>query len=850
MSRKHRQNRAKKSNNGQSNNKGRGKGKGKSTTQNKTAARKESAKSTTQNSTTSGHKPVKSTISDAMVAKAEHSARDAGLDPKPAAAVPNEDLESLSKRLDGLIVAYKDAVKKAGEAETKALEELAAAEDTRTKTDKLYEQIKTQQAEIEQKHDEAERIRQKMKRQRSQLDRKRKAVEDDLKGLVARAEAISLREIDADAGFVKRRDVALKELDKAHETLLKKNKDLAEKLEIARQQHMDELQQREDEHRARLDAREREAEQKLQGRITELNEREEDLAKRESNLEKAQQRVSLDQQELDILRTDIQDYIKEKAANKVADVQAELEGEKSRAAALLERIQELEDNLADLRRANRDLGNQSPEAIKRQMDEQQATIRRLIEEKSNRPSEAEAEELTQLRKDRDTWQTERLSLRSELQQVQRRLMTQSIAVDENCLLRDVNEALRCNQDILRAVLDDLRRDIDERLDKHRDQPVFPQMKNMDEDPKLKDPPGRLYPEQHKTLDLRQFSKELRHRIGRQKDAPDLYYREQDIHAFLGGLAMSRLHLLQGISGIGKSSLPRRFAAAVGGFCDTVSVQAGWRDRNDLLGYFNAFEHRYYESGFVQALYKAQTPHWKDRVVIVLLDEMNLSHPEQYGADMLDVLERTDARERRFELMSAEQKGETPTSIQEGRFLPLPENVWFVGTANHDETTKDFADKTYDRSFVMELPGRPEPHKLESYRERSPLSYAALMEAFDAAKDNKDYQAEVEKLWSWMDEMLHTTLDDYFGIGFGGRLEAQIKRFVPVVLACGGTPGEALDHLVTTRLLRRLRGRHDLMADEVRSLLDIVQHNWPCEKSPADAGTKLLQRELKRLGVEQ
>ena len=38
--------------------------------------------------------------------------------------------------------------------------------------------------------------------------------------------------------------------------------------------------------------------------------------------------------------------------------------------------------------------------------------------------------------------------------------------------------------------------------------------------------------------------------------------------------MSRLHLLQGISGIGKSSLPRAFADAIGGLCKTVSVQAG------------------------------------------------------------------------------------------------------------------------------------------------------------------------------------------------------------------------------------------------------------------------------------
>ncbi len=788
--------------------------------------------------------------STTKVEQAEQTAKKAGLVPKPSASVPKEDLDALGRRLQGVIEAFETATKATGEAETKALEEMARAETSQAAAEDLSSQLDELQTDLARQAEEADQLRQELESERAKVATDRKVLEKDREKLVTATEAISQREIDADAGFVKRRQEALKELDKAHKALLKKNKDLAAKLESARQDHMDELQQREDDHRARLEARESAAEQKLQDRIAELEQRESNLTEQQATLQKAEQRAKLLQQELGILKEDIQAYIDEKAANSVAAVQAELDVEKSRSGVLRERIQELEDNLAALRRANRELGNQSPEAIKAQIDEQEATIRRLVQEKANLPTAAEAEELTQLRKDRDTWQTERRTLRSELQRVQRQLETQAIAVDENRVLRDRNEALQSTQEILRAALDDLRHDIDERLDKHRDQPVFPQLKNMDEDRELQEPVGRLYRGQSSGLDLSKFSESIRYRICKQEDAPDLYYKEQDVRAFLGGLAMSRLHLLQGISGIGKSSLPRRFATAVGGFCDTVSVQAGWRDRNDLLGYFNAFERRYYESGFVQALYKAQTARWEDRVAIVLLDEMNLSHPEQYGADMLDVLERTDRKERRFELMSAKQKGETPGAIQDGRFLPLPENVWFVGTANHDETTKDFADKTYDRSFVMELPGRPEPHALKSYRDRSPLSYSALLEAFGRASDNRDHQDEVAKLWSWMDEKLRISLDDHFGIGFGGRLEAQTQRFVPVVLACGGTPGEALDHLVTTRLLRRLRGRHDLMADEVRGLLDIVQQTWPCKKSPAAAGTKLLRRELKRLGVEQ
>ena len=76
------------------------------------------------------------------------------------------------------------------------------------------------------------------------------------------------------------------------------------------------------------------------------------------------------------------------------------------------------------------------------------------------------------------------------------------------------------------------------------------------------------------------------------------------------------------------------ARALGAGSTLVEVQAGWRDRQDLVGHFNAFERRFYESEFLQALYRAQSPRYSGLVNIVVLDEMNLSHPEQYFADLV------------------------------------------------------------------------------------------------------------------------------------------------------------------------------------------------------------------------
>lgn len=82
------------------------------------------------------------------------------------------------------------------------------------------------------------------------------------------------------------------------------------------------------------------------------------------------------------------------------------------------------------------------------------------------------------------------------------------------------------------------------------------------------------------------------------------------------------------------SFPRCFT-----FCTDISVQAGWRDRDDLLARYNAFERRFYERDCLQALYKVQTPRWQDPCNVILLDEMNRSRPEQYVAEFLSALEK-------------------------------------------------------------------------------------------------------------------------------------------------------------------------------------------------------------------
>jgi len=785
--------------------------------------------------------PAAAPANDVPVAQLEAEATASGLalptppaEPKSDGAVTaasGDDQATLRSRLQSLIEAYTRAKAGLEEKELKLLEREEELNTLRAKLDDARKALDIERAALG--------------REKVAIEAEREDARNRLASVIEREEKVEAREADADAGFVARREEMLRELQRAHDELLERNRQLHAKAAEREQAHLESLAQQHAEHGKRLEALRREVESALQAREVALRQAEEALKTRERELNRALFDAGEAARDAEDLKAHVQEYIEERTAERVANTNRQLDVARRDIEALKSRIIEMERSLAEREAAVRVLENMSPEAVRAKIDGLQRRIGELEGDLAARPSKAEAEELRTLREERARLEQDRQSLLAEKGRLESRLERLMIEVDKVESLRDRNTALLETQRLLKAALDDLRSDIDERLEKHRDQPVFPEMLRMDDHPDLKQAPSRLYPGTE-GIDLRAFAADLRHRIGLDTEGkrPQLYYREEDIRAFLAGMAMSRLHIIQGISGIGKSSLPRAFADAVGGFCETVSVQAGWRDRNDLFGYFNSFERRYYELPFAQAAYRAATPQWRDRIAIILLDEMNLSHLEQYAADVLDVLERQNTVERRFELLSFTPPGKTPALFVEGRFLPLPKNVWFVGTANHDETTKDFADKTYDRSFVLELPGRPTRFALTKQARRAPVSCQALADAFDHAVTTQSRFSE--QALAWMQQHLRGPMDERFRVGWGGRLEAQVRRYVPVVIAAGGGLGEALDQLITSRVLRKIKGRHDNIEEDLEHLVEVLQNSWPDKSREPVAARQLLADELRHL----
>lgn len=331
-----------------------------------------------------------------------------------------------------------------------------------------------------------------------------------------------------------------------------------------------------------------------------------------------------------------------------------------------------------------------------------------------------------------------------------------------------------------------------------------------------------YPSMLSRITLKQLCEKFRGYLANRTKTP-LYYEEKTIRTFISGFASSRLMILEGLSGTGKSSLPRAFADFMGSKTIEVPVQSSWKDRNDLLGFYNDFKKQYKETEFLKALYTAT--HDPNNIYVIVLDEMNLSRIEYYFADLLSVLEKPNVEDWKIELISdyasiSQNKESWPKLIHEGK-LQISDNTWFVGTANKDDSTFIITDKVYDRSVVLNFDKKgvngnianSAPIQMNNNDFQALLRNASRFKS--ATEDTKFHK---------MIEDLDKQVKDLFQITFGNRISNQLETFVPVYIECGGTVDEAVDIMFSRKILRKLEGIYDedtkvkldMLKDEIQS----------------------------------
>jgi hypothetical protein len=645
------------------------------------------------------------------------------------------------------------------------------------------------------------------------------------------------REANAEAGFAEQNESALRQLEEQQQRLVRQREADVEELQNRKKALADEIRQAEM-HLLEIKNSCSEAEAE---RTRLLDQREQELGQEETKLDRDRRRLEREWAEL-----------KSSQASITEEVAAELEQERAGFERQLEKISgqrdkawtqthELKERLNDLQELSNALGERTPDEILEGLENlksENGDLKRKLEESDT----SELQRDNQYLRDKiSDLERELGGLRPELDEARREMRLKRMGATELQNLEVEKRSLEYQKIALSARVDELGRTVNQLTDAQKAETSFPAMSHMDSDKKF-----QASIELEHVPDLKTFADELQHRIARAEKNVELFYPIEDIRLLLGGLAMSQLHVFQGISGTGKTSLAKAFAKAMGGFCQDIAVQAGWRDRDDLLGHFNAFERRFYEKDCLQALYKAQTPHWQDTCNVILLDEMNLSRPEQYFAEFLSALEKNNPDERLISLSETALPG-APDMLKDGRQILVPNNVWFIGTANHDETTSELADKTYDRSHVMTLPKQDHSFEIRDYQTAS-YSFRSLQEAFDKAC--QQHASSVKSMLGKLTENEFTKqLENDFGLGWGNRFEKQALRFVPVMLASGATRGEALDHLLASRVMRqgKVTGRFDVNADSVRKLMASLETFW--NQSGLDSAPvmslELLEKDIKR-----
>jgi 5-methylcytosine-specific restriction enzyme MrcB-like protein len=274
----------------------------------------------------------------------------------------------------------------------------------------------------------------------------------------------------------------------------------------------------------------------------------------------------------------------------------------------------------------------------------------------------------------------------------------------------------------------------------------------------------------------------------------------------------------------------------------VAVRPNWTDSREMLGYFNPLTKRYVVQPVLKLLLRArdemEAASREDRLpypFFVILDEMNLAHVEQYFSDFLSCLESGEALNlhEQPEIESGANEGEiaVPTTLQ------IPQNVFFTGTVNVDETTYMFSPKVLDRAFTIELHNvdlEKFGHPKEHFDSAPGVLRLTTLPTLGAHRnpDITDWVA-FEKLIDGEPRNLIVSLNDLLStyvLHFGYRVANEIACFVS--LAARHTDGSAsnvrasLDLAILEKVLPKFHGTQEELDDPLRALF-----TFACSGSP-------------------
>ena len=579
-----------------------------------------------------------------------------------------------------------------------------------------------------------------------QVQADRQAIEAEKAKLTEREKSIIIAEQKRDAGFADERSALNNELrDKRNQVdaeisniRAKKLLELDDEVAKLKSKRLDEISNAENMERERIRAeivKEREAwatqqnddRKKLNAERTELEKQkgalsalQSEVEGRKVELESAERMIERKEQRLEQQRQrrneQLQDEVEEQIRERRKSLEATEANFRAENARLREALNIQTGLVSAFEQLKQQLGGKDPVEILRALNSQTDELKRLREELATRPTE-------EMRERYQALESDARNQRARADELERQIISNEAAVAEIGDLRRLNSVLNAESKSLAqraSIFEGAANEAQAELNRLRaayERPAEVEARYKEiEMPHISVDKAKQ-PVQHEIDEITWLTG-----IGNACDTYGLHFNPRILKAFHTALKTaewSPLTVLAGVSGTGKSELPRLYSHFGGIYFEPLSVQPNWDSQESMLGFFNSIDNKFDAQPVLRLLAQSQKP-WsndypglQDAVCLVLLDEMNLAHPELYFAEFLSKLELRRGR-----------KGSDvpfiPVKIGAGMKpyeLSLGRNVLWTGTMNQDETTKSLSDKVLDRSIIINF---PRPTELKRRLKLTPL----------------------------------------------------------------------------------------------------------------------------------
>ncbi len=544
------------------------------------------------------------------------------------------------------------------------------------------------------------------------------------KFLIDRERIILIKENDAKEGFVKENEKATLSLKSELNDLNKQKENLIKELNETRTKQLKELDNiRENDRKAFFLSFEKERRElikeiekekaDLKMEYDKFKEEKKKFVKYEEELQvkyqEKENRINIQRRELDYEQGEIEskkEEIREHLENKF---EAELDNLKIELDAKIQTIESYKDSLIDLNEKIESfeelkvkLENKEPNEILRDLRSKEKKIERLKEELFNRPSIKEIKELDFLKEQKNN---DDEKIRGLLEKISSLEIENSRSIKSVIELEGLREQLKISKIRLEKYKKDVA-ELENDLKKYTESPSATREARI----------GVIKEPLKDFVDIRKNSYREENEIDwlnnifKKMEESGFKFNERLVKAFHTSLKISEwspLTVLAGVSGTGKSELPRLYSRFGGIQFAPIAVQPNWDSSQDMFGFFNYMEQKFNPKQLLRAMAQSQRDSsegngFNDGILLVLLDEMNLAKIEQYFSDLLSKLE----------LRRGQQSVEIDIDLGSGEkySLNLGRNILYVGTMNEDESTMTLSDKAIDRSNVISFPSPRKFHQ--------------------------------------------------------------------------------------------------------------------------------------------